>query len=416
MNTQHLLPPNGTAFERTVSQALVPEARGLAVIDKAQRPFDIPEHILPYLAWSWDIPPVWPKFDNQRRALVAESLTLHKTRGTAYCLKRLAKLAGAEIVHLHTPPGKLFAGKSLSADERTAFAAVHPEIRWYPYQKMGYRVGLFTGDCLHNAFCVRSDAMQRLADRVELHDPLSGMIKVLDHQMIARAAVERLQPDAVTVRLPSTAKGLFVGKSLTGFIVNHNAAARYYTLDLSLPVASTFNQYASLSLSPGLSPLTGAYEPIRTAGSAQNRLFTTRSLGSKTAFVGHCAVASSAGLRFGRALRLFDPIRVRLQPRNATVFAGAVRLTRTHHHNAYAHIDLTHTTDKFKAFTGVMGKRYLQVSTAFQRITNVRQLLAWGLKAADRLWLRTDSYQMITASQILPAGTATAGEYRINTI
>ncbi len=101
-----LLPPNATPLERAVDGA---SAR-LDELDVPLRhlwnPQRCPLAALPWLAWAlgvetWD--PDWPA--DTRRAAVAESIAVHREKGTVKALRRVLGVVGADYEYQEEPAG-----------------------------------------------------------------------------------------------------------------------------------------------------------------------------------------------------------------------------------------------------------------------------------------------------------------------
>ncbi|WP_114154054.1 phage tail protein I [Chromobacterium haemolyticum] len=98
--SRQLLPPNCTALESALADALavdldVSPLRGLA--DSAR----CPAALLPWLAWamsvdSWDA----ALTERQQRALIRESIPIHKRKGTAGAVRRAMAALGIAIEYL----------------------------------------------------------------------------------------------------------------------------------------------------------------------------------------------------------------------------------------------------------------------------------------------------------------------------
>lgn len=96
MTTAVPLPPNSTAFERTLVEL---DGRVLEidadVIRRAKDPATCPEELLPWLAWEetvdvWE--PDWPV--SKKREAIAQSWSLHRIKGTGAALEQAINLLG----------------------------------------------------------------------------------------------------------------------------------------------------------------------------------------------------------------------------------------------------------------------------------------------------------------------------------
>lgn len=103
-----LLPPNATATEQAIEQLAV-ERLALGVpIDQLWTARDVPDAVLGYLAWAlsvdeWDSD--WP--ESRKRAVIGESVAVHRRKGTPWAIKRSLELMGygtAELTEYATMP------------------------------------------------------------------------------------------------------------------------------------------------------------------------------------------------------------------------------------------------------------------------------------------------------------------------
>lgn len=98
MSSETLLPPNATAFERSL-EAAVDRSLSLPVpVRDLWSPQDCPLGVLPWLAWSlsiddWD--PNWT--EAQKRGAVAAAIEVHRSKGTVGAVKRALAVLGYEV-------------------------------------------------------------------------------------------------------------------------------------------------------------------------------------------------------------------------------------------------------------------------------------------------------------------------------
>ena len=92
-----LLPPNATALEKAVEQALnVPELP--VELRKLWSPATCPEELLPWLAWSLSVDEWradWPLV--VRRRVVAQSISVHRRKGTVAAVQEAIAAFGGSI-------------------------------------------------------------------------------------------------------------------------------------------------------------------------------------------------------------------------------------------------------------------------------------------------------------------------------
>lgn len=387
---------------------------------------DLPEGILDHLGWSLHIDG-WEYATTRELKiwLVRNFYEWHVYKGTEYGLALYWRvLLGRELLKA-TPPQKNYLGASLTAQERAAFEAPHPEIRVYPFAHAGRKQSLFCGDCLgdpaasYPVFPFMTDALLRAGSRVELLDPLTGQTTQLHDLLYEREYVERLARDEVEVRLPGRAVGQFPGRPLDGCLVDHGAAARLYTLRLAGRHRTELERRTPLSIQPGLEPRTVYYsierQPGRSAG-----VFPANRYPDQFADTGGAAVLgrafpikSDAARRIYRRFKLFDPARVSLSARRAGLFTGAFRLGGMPAHTAEVAVDLAGRRPARVAHVcGHLGG-HPYTSDAAARIARMRQVGRLAKRLSDKVELAVTNRKMITASAGLLAGTVKAGDYRL---
>ena len=93
-----LLPSNATPLERALETAVVEALDVPVVVGTLGSPADIPEALLPWLAWQlsvdhWD--EGWTS--ERKRSVVAASIEVHREKGTARSLRRALDALGHEL-------------------------------------------------------------------------------------------------------------------------------------------------------------------------------------------------------------------------------------------------------------------------------------------------------------------------------
>lgn len=129
-----LLPTNRTAFEEAFDLALARVGEIEVEIEKVVRPYEIPEALLPWLAWHLSVDlwrDEWPV--EKKRVVTARSLPWHKRKGTKGAISEAIEIMGGEPRRYITPPGDPFLGRALTEEEREAFLARFAQLRVYPY-------------------------------------------------------------------------------------------------------------------------------------------------------------------------------------------------------------------------------------------------------------------------------------------
>ncbi len=362
---------------------------------------------LPALFEHFGVAALWDYVEShaERRALIREALTLHRRRGTLSGLKRLAELAGSEIVKSASAPAKIYCGASLTQVEREAYMASHPALQIFPFSESGQAIGLFCAPKTKHRFvcyAVSSAARSRLGGIVQVLDPATGQTQRIDH-----LPGDNLRQ--LTIRLPGKAKGVFASRYLHGYWINQNAAQRYFALDLDRPYADNDERWQAMGLQASIVPITGQFTPIRMSGIAKG-LYGGMSVGLKGK---RCTLHSTAPQRFGKALRLFDPNRAQLPRRRlSALFANGSRLSRLAPYHGELIIDMHRQSPRSKAFfAGVMNRCYAVPSSAQSAIERLRIALKWAARGAERIAFSTSPYKVLTASPVLRAGEKRVGQY-----
>lgn len=103
-----ILPPNATALEAALEEAFKSVLAIDVPIARLWSTEAIPAGLLGYLAWAlsvdeWD--PAWP--DGRKREVIADSVMVHRRKGTPWAVKRTLELMGygtAELTEYATMP------------------------------------------------------------------------------------------------------------------------------------------------------------------------------------------------------------------------------------------------------------------------------------------------------------------------
>ena len=116
-----LLPSGATAFERALEEVIAPDPSRADVIGTLWDPQRCPLQLLPWLAWSLSVDD-WEDdwSEEQKRAVVAASIEVHRRKGTVGAMRRSTEALGFTFSICEwwqeTPPGppctaKVFVGK-----------------------------------------------------------------------------------------------------------------------------------------------------------------------------------------------------------------------------------------------------------------------------------------------------------------
>lgn len=327
---EHLLPDNASPLEKTFAAAGQRIQQIPVPIDLLKRPFEVPLAFLPHLAWEMSVDfwkTDWPEW--RKRRIVANSVALHRIKGTLPALKLAASLIGGEVVEAVIPPQKAFALAPRTPEQKRAYLARFAQLRVYLFQIKGegeHRATYAGYRCVGRGFARPSTARQRYGRKASIVDgssetfcswsTLAG-VNVTDTAI----AVERIVVPAPRRRSEAIVGRMFAG-GRSSFAQPLKTESRILTLGVdrtpvltqNLPLVSSdrSNQLAVVSLKP-------------------ERVYGRAPAQSRTSFVGKSArrfvAPNSAALRIYDRFYLFDPVRVDQTRRiSAGTFVGRTRV------------------------------------------------------------------------------------------
>lgn len=173
-----LLPPNATSLERALAETSSAISEIPVPIDTMKDPARIPEHLLPYLArelsvdiWRDD----WPI--ERKRWIVANSIRLHRLKGTLAGIKEHIELAGGEVVGTRLPPDGSY---PVEGADRAAWLARFPQLRTYLIRNRAPDLGGFVaGDAYPDSEHISTVPLNDLGDeyagrQAYLYEPRTG--------------------------------------------------------------------------------------------------------------------------------------------------------------------------------------------------------------------------------------------------
>lgn len=381
-----ILPSNATRLERAIEQAtrLPDEA---AAIEQLYRPRTVPAPLLPWLAWSRDVP-LWPAGDVARRNLVADSLRLHRLQGTAAGLKELARLAGAEVLRLVTPPSKFHAGPSLTVAQRNAFLATLPELRIYRHRHLGQCHVLQTARYCAGA-TLASTAAARMAASAEVR-----------RNGIASGVTMREAGDVAEIRIAATAlpRALYCGRAV-GHLAASTAADRLYRFRLAgfYDEAVGLRREAAL---PSIEAVDVRYDTIAETGQRHGVHPCSAYLSGGT------LRRSTAADRLYQRFRLDDPTAgVQRRLVHAHLNAGRLGIAP---HRAEAIVRIDGRASPLAAGRHVRGHL---ISTDKRALTGALDAMRWAQRASDRIAIDTAVVRPADAGMRYRAGDIVAGQW-----
>lgn len=96
-----LLPPNATPLERAMADAIDAALTFDVPIRDIWNPATCPADFLPWLAWTFSVD-YWDAswIEERKRAVIAESLRIHRTKGSIGSVRRLLAAAGVDSARI----------------------------------------------------------------------------------------------------------------------------------------------------------------------------------------------------------------------------------------------------------------------------------------------------------------------------
>lgn len=389
-----LLPPNSTALEKAASLAIGPWTEGEATIATLQTPAAAPAALLPHVGLGEDLP-LWPAAESEQRALLAYSPKLHALIGTAKGLRELARLAGAKVERLETPPAKTFLG-AWDAKSRAQWMAAHPEMRLYAQRERAPCEGVMLGSSFVGECPNRTTAMARTAIRAEIRYP-DGTTQPLTTHSWADLAQDKTATVAIAQR--STARGLHLGDPLRGTLSTPDAASRSWAVQ-SVKYRDPRHILLLKQMAPSLQPITPDAEPVAERA-IRPHIFC---LGMRLA--GFTSRSDSATRLYAR-IRLHDPA-VAAKPKHGPAYLGFTRLGGQPF-IASADVRMPEHRTPFASSGSAVGA-CLSPGGAGARMAPVLDAMDWARATHDKVLIRTRLHGTARASRVYRAGAITAGQ------
>lgn len=382
----------------------------------------LPDAALDLVAWGFHI----EGYDllttrTERLHVVRNFFDYHRFKGTRRGFELYFSTFLKRDLLAASPPHKSFLGASLTADERAAFEAPHPEVRVYPFRHAGQKGASYPGDFLGAFWPGRSDALLRIGDRVCLFDPLSGQETALDSLETTRDTVQSMAVVKTPVRLPGQAgRGLCCGRFLTGFTVNLGASSRIYELDLSVGYNDEVERRRPFSIRPSLEPIRLGSLAVATPGTAcafalfpGNRWTDVYPQRGGRVLARVFAASSGAGDRIYRSTRLFDPSRVVFPRSSSGTFAGAFRLGQLPPHTAEIAVDMVRPAPARAMFCGGFPGVHASALGAGEWVALMLRVGRMAARFSDKVLVSITNRKPVRASSGIHAGDVRAGEYRL---
>lgn len=318
-----LLPQHRTQWEESLS--LTSAARRplpAHIIKDATDPWRCPEHLLPWLAWSWSVDlwsDAWPV--ERKRQVIARSIRLHRIKGTEAGLREHLALVDADLRQVVTPPQRLFASPTLTKEEMDAWLRTMPQIRVYLAREFGSAQGLSFAGHFAGHSIARFDAGRGIFGRAARLWDRGQETRI----RLVEITTEREQRKALRVEqvfIPGNAGfGAFVGRFVSHcFAGAVGRRAQTYTYRQNLTYEHTVSALSMQTVVPGFDPVDVRSERVSKTGHDEWSGF------AKRRFARHCFARSDQGdwLLHDRIV-LHDPSRAAPKVR-AWSFANHTRI------------------------------------------------------------------------------------------
>jgi hypothetical protein len=383
----HILPPNGTEYERTLASQ-VNQLLDISVpIRDLWNPWTCPENLLPYLAWSlsvdlWD--PKWPI--TKRRSVVANAIKHHRLKGTLAGTETYVELVDSKVVRAITPPAKIFSGPSLSREQREDWLQSLPQIRvWRQYERSVAGKRIFSGGANYSSFL-------SAPPDVDHPDGYKGRRFPHENDAItrlrrrARWVVNGVETDSrvenfesyFRVFLKGTLKHSTFSKAIISngrFFVPSTAFQRVVTIE-PLSLSPWRN-----SVGPRLTPVTSEPEIVAQHGSEGHAVYSGRTFG------GRFFVPSKAAYRLFERYAVHDRNLVGKRPSIQFMGVGRYGIPG---HTAELKIRMREKVPKWKAREGIIPpKTRFWMPHDHRLMERNRQAINASKRRTDTIWIDT---------------------------
>ena len=403
-----LIPPSiqderSLAFGELIERLPALDLEPIRVLNLERQGMDV----LRLLAEQFGLPPwgIDGLAEADLRARIRASIPVHKALGTLGALKELARYAGSEILRAITPPSKTFCAPSQTVQERNAWLARMPQLRFYRYRGHGVAGhGAFIGwktFCGGHRMPLQSDAVSRIGTRPALWD--RGI-----ETWLVQVERETITSDRVSVTDREVRQPSLKGRtSFPGFPVRlcaSDASARIHMVRLLDPFIENRDQLHLQAAIPGLAPVALVPEAVGTLGTRQG-MFTAKSFpGAKGR---SCLLQTTSGDRIYERIYLHDRA-LSLTPKGRTTHLGMGCRLGMPPHNAEITLSVPgifpiRCTSRF-----IQG--YLKPADT-SRWDRCLGALRYGKRLSDRIQVRALAPFSITAGEHLTSGSTTCGTF-----
>jgi len=393
---QTLLPPNTTALDRALEQVTAPRLSP-TLLRTTYDPATLPVDFLPWLAWGENVP-VWPQGEAQQRDIIRRSHRLHGIIGTAAGLRAAARLTGAEVTRLISPPAKTFLG-GWSEDARQEWLSAHPQLRLYPYRQRATAQGILLSQGFLDDVPVRTDALFRSTTRATLWYPSGQEIDLTTREWQLGTAQGNA---SIELARHDTAPGLHCGQPLDGHTAKYTANHRLWHLDQRGYRYGTATLHIRTT-SPSLAPLSSDVDIVAESASRPGASLFGTHLGN----VHTCNLDGET--RYYRRTYLHDP-GVQGRTTASPGHLGATRLGMPPFH-VEARVRMPPRSTVSLHCGGHIGTAQPPLNRkALLHMTPTLNALDWMRAEADKILIDTRQSISLRARQTVIAGTVTAGQ------
>jgi len=399
-----ILPPNASDFERNMEQTTARIGAVPVPLRDLWNPQTIPESLLPWLAWSVDVP-FWDKNDSlkNKRAIVAASFDLHRRRGTLSCFTDMARWAGAELIRAITPPAKTFCAATTTQGERNQFLSRMPQLRMFQFRNQSTKQGAMNWKDFPVAasgrgmFPVQSTAGARLGVTAFIHadgvdTPLTTVERSSQNELKTGVSTQEVRQHA------SIGHGTVAG-GFIHWLVKSTAASRLYTLRLLTPYIDRIETLHKRTVAPSMRAVDVHYDTVAQQGKRAG-IFIGGSF-MRTAFR-----KTHAGDRLYKRVYMFDPSKT-LASRGMSTHLGGTRLSmRPHNAEIDVRINGVHSiraTGRFVSGFMLTAPRELYNETM--------AALGFARRASDRVLVQTAPRKIARTKTTILSGAMVAGQW-----
>lgn len=162
-----LLPNNSSKTEKAILDGSADRLDlPTSVIKSVKRPDQSPSDFIPALAYEYSVD-VWsPDWDLQKkRNVIANSISLHRLKGTLTGIRAHADLVDAEVISAIRPPQKFFAGPSDTYEQRLEWLKSLPVVKIYrDLGRVAARPAIFAGGTIEPMFLSGRFALPSTSD------------------------------------------------------------------------------------------------------------------------------------------------------------------------------------------------------------------------------------------------------------